>query len=101
MGIYPQHEREVWSYERANVDQINRAISLFDWENELSNKGVNEQVELFNETFLNIVKNYIPHKRIKCSYKIRHGLPRKLKQACGKKIDFIRNTLLKDVLTRI
>ena len=70
-----------------NGNQINRAITLFDWGNKLSNKSVNELVESFNETLLNIFKNYIPHKKTKCSYKDPPppGLVRKLKQVCEKK----------------
>ena len=29
----PPYEREVWSYDRAEIELINRAISSFDWEN--------------------------------------------------------------------
>ena len=57
------------AYDRANVVQINRAISLFDWENAFYNKEVDDQVKLFNETLTNIFRNYIPHKKIKCDYK--------------------------------
>ena len=57
---YPlPYEREVWHYQKANFDQIRQAISEFPWEN-----LVNEQVQLFTQTFQNIIPNYIPHESI-------------------------------------
>ena len=42
----PPYEREIWHYQRANVDQIQRAIE---------NLNVNEMVSLFNKTIKNIL----------------------------------------------
>ena len=33
----------------------------FNWESVFSNKGTNKQILVFNETNLNIIKNFIPH----------------------------------------
>ena len=44
------------------IEQINRAISLFDWQRSLSPLDVNKQVDLFNETILNIFRNFMPNK---------------------------------------
>ena len=45
---YPSpYEREVWHYQKANVDQIRQAISEFPWDNYFANINVNEQVQLF------------------------------------------------------
>ena len=81
----PPYEREVWSYGRADVDQINRAISSFDWDNVLPPLGINEQVELFNTTLLNIFRNFIPHKLIKCSYKDNPWINSEIKSSLRKK----------------
>ena len=36
-------------------------MELFDWESALENLSVNDQVDVFTETLLNIFKNFIPH----------------------------------------
>ena len=60
----PPYEREVWYYQKANVDQIRQAISEFPWDNRFANINVNEQVQLFTQTIINIISNYIDHETI-------------------------------------
>ena len=55
------YERVVWYYQDANNDLIQCSISHFNWERAFSNEGVNKQISIFNETILNIMKNFIPH----------------------------------------
>ena len=63
--IYPpQYEREVWHYKLVNSDCLQRVIANFDWEKVFHNVDVNKQVMLFNETFLNIIRNFIPHETV-------------------------------------
>ena len=62
----PPYEREVWHYQKANVDQIRQAISEFPWDNCFANINVNERVKLFTQTIINIISNYIPHETITC-----------------------------------
>ena len=38
------------------------AIKSFNWENAFYGKDINSQVELFNETLMNIFCNFIPNK---------------------------------------
>ena len=57
----PPYEREVWHYQKANVDQIRQAISEFPGNNRFPNITVNEQVQLFTQTIQNIIYNYICH----------------------------------------
>ena len=76
----PPYEREVWHYQKANVDQIRQAISRFPWDNRFANINVNEQVQLFTQTIINIISNYIPHKTITCDdSKTLHGQMKKSK----------------------
>ena len=58
----PPYERIVWDYKKANVAHLNLAISLFDWEKLFEGRNVNDQARLFNETLMNIFRNYIPNK---------------------------------------
>ena len=65
----PTYEREVWHYNRAKVNLIQRSIEKYDWTRALANLSINDQVEHFNHTLLNILRNFIPHEMIKCSKK--------------------------------
>ena len=63
--IYPPlYEREVWHYKLANSNCIWFTIVNFDWEKVYHNVDVNKCVMLFNETVLNIIWNFIPHKTV-------------------------------------
>ena len=57
----PPYERAVSHYQDADNDLIQRSISQFKWERAFSNKCVNKQISIFDETILNIVTNFIPH----------------------------------------
>ena len=57
----PPYEREIWHYQKANVDLIKRAINSFDWEKALSNIDIDKMVSIFNQTITNILCNFIPH----------------------------------------
>ena len=50
-------------YDRAQVDHIKRAISVYDWITELNlrNADPNLQVEHFTEILNNVISNFIPH----------------------------------------
>ena len=65
----PVYVREVWDYNKANVENIKKAVSNFNWNRAFENLSVDEKVELLNDTLLNIFRNYIPNKKIKCDYR--------------------------------
>ena len=56
----PPYKRLVWNYKKANIDVINLTIKSFNWENDFND--IISQVELFNETLMNIFSNFIPSK---------------------------------------
>ena len=61
--IYPPlYEREVWHYKLANSHCIQRAIANFEWEEAFHNVDGSKHVMLFNETVLDIIRNFITHK---------------------------------------
>ena len=62
----PQYYREVWHYKDANIELIRKAIDGFNWQKAFSNKNVNEKVDTFNKTILNILSNLIPHETLIC-----------------------------------
>ena len=65
----PPYLRAIWHYREANKRLIRRAIKEFNWERTFSNTNVNEKVDIFNRTILNILNNFIPHETIVCNDK--------------------------------
>ena len=80
----PAYVREVWDYSKANAENIKKAISSFNWNKAFENLSIDAKVELLNETLLNILRNYIPNKKIKWDYRqppwMNDNIKRKLKQ---------------------
>ena len=54
----PPHKREVWHYQKANVENIREAVSEFPWERRFANSDVNEKVYLFKKTIKNSFQLY-------------------------------------------
>ena len=63
----PPYEREVWHYQKANSENISKAINEFPWERRFPNSDVDKKVYLFNKTIKNVVSNYIPHETVVCN----------------------------------
>ena len=53
--------REGWHYKDANTELIRRAVKEFNWQRVFLNTNVNEKVDIFNSTILNILRNFITH----------------------------------------
>ena len=66
--LLPVYIRQVWNYSQASVENIEYAISNFNWSKAFENLSVDEKVKQLKETLLNIFQNYIPNKKIKCDY---------------------------------
>ena len=65
----PTYVREVWFYRKANVENIKKTISNFNWNKAFENLAIVEKVALLNQTLLNIFRNHNPNKKIKCDYR--------------------------------
>ena len=63
------YSREVWDYKNENAEGIHKIISRFNWKKAFENLSINENIDLLNATLLNIFRNYIPNKIVKCSYR--------------------------------
>ena len=91
----PVYVREVWDYSKANVEHIKKAISNFNWHYTFKDLSVDEKVKLLNETLLNIFRNYIPNKKIKCDYRqppwITDKIKTLLKERCKLTKIFYKN----------
>ena len=60
--LSPPHYREIWDYENADTESIQKAIWNFNWPKAFRNKNANENCKLLTNTLMNIFRNYIPHK---------------------------------------
>ena len=61
----PKYVRKIWHFNRANVAMIQRAISNFPWQVTLRRHcDPNRQVDILNQTVLNVMSNYVPNKVI-------------------------------------
>ena len=54
-------KRFVWHYNRANEKAIYDSCKNFDWRQQLITIQAENAVGFFNETLINICKNFIPH----------------------------------------
>ena len=57
----PPYYREIWDYKHANTENIQKDISMFDWQKAFKNKNTNEMTRILTDTLMNIFKNFIPH----------------------------------------
>ena len=66
LNIYypPPYQRLVWDYKKANSTTIKKALDSVNWERLFHDKDINAQVTSFNDTILNVFKNYVPNKYI-------------------------------------
>ena len=55
---------KIWDYKKARTDLINRFIENVDWSNLLLGKNVDELIEIFSQTILNIFDNFISNQTI-------------------------------------
>ena len=53
--------RKFWHFDRAREQSINTAVSIYPWELRLGNLNPNRQVDILNETILNIMSNFVPN----------------------------------------
>ena len=72
-------------YGKAQTDLINRAIYQFDWADLFLDENINEQVNLFNQTILNIFHNFISNKIILCDDRDPSWMNERIKRLIKKK----------------
>ena len=59
---------EVWNLSQAHMENIKYSISNFNWSKAFENLSVDGKVKHLNKTLINIFRNYIANKKIKCDY---------------------------------
>ena len=65
----PPYQRLIWDYKKADASNIRKIFDLVNWKKLFSHNNINAQVAAFNETILNIFRNYVPNKYITCDGK--------------------------------
>ena len=60
--------REVWNYTNTDVQNIQKTILDFNWRKDLDSLSVDSRADPLHEILLNIFRNYIPNKQLKCDY---------------------------------
>ena len=82
-------------YEKANIENIKKVISNFDWNKAFENLLIDEKVDFLNKTSLNTFRNYIPNKKIKCDYRqppwMTDIIKKSLKERCKLTKFFYKN----------
>ena len=59
---YPSpYEREIWYYNKANVDLIQQPIREFNWKRAFHRENVIEKVSILNNTINNVLSDFIPY----------------------------------------
>ena len=70
----------------ANMENIKKVISNSDWNKEFENLSLGDRVEFLNKSLLNIFRNYIPNKKVKCDYRqppwMTDSIKKSLKERC-------------------
>ena len=61
MGGGPKYSRKFWHFNRAREQSIKAAVSRYPWEISLGKLNPNRQVDILNETILNIMSNFVPN----------------------------------------
>ena len=81
----PAYNRKVWQFDKANLPLISRAISLFPWQERLDQiPDPSLQVEMLNQTILNIMSNFVPNKTIRIKPSEPQWLNREIKNMLKK-----------------
>ena len=60
----PPYQRLIWYYKKADSEKIRKALDSVNWERLFNKKNIDPQVAVFNETILNVFRNYVPNKYI-------------------------------------
>ena len=91
-----------YNFHKADYDSINRDLSLIDWQAELNNKSVNDQLTKFNDIVLDIIPKHTSEKQVNKNtyrskfYKDRRALWRRRRRLRRKKFTSDKNQKLLD-----
>ena len=81
----PKYVRKVWDYSKADVQNIKKSIKDVNWGKNLESLSIDSKIDLPNETFLNIFRNYILDKKIKYDYRQPPCMTNTIKRSLNKR----------------
>ena len=87
----PTYEREVWHFQKADINLIRRAMNEFNWERAFFSLDINKMLSVCNTTIKNIMVNFIPHETIICDDRDPPWINNAIK-----KLIYEQNSLYKD-----
>ena len=90
----PPYMREVWHCKYANTKFMKWAINGSNWQKAFLNINVNEKVDIFNNTILNILSNLIPHEFVVCNDKDPPRFSKKIRALIQEKNVAFKNIVI-------
>ena len=87
----PPYEREVFHFQKADINLLRRAMKEFNLESAFFNLDIIKMVFVCNTTIKNIMANFIPHEAIICDDRDPPWMKNRIK-----KLIYERNSLCKD-----
>ena len=64
ISYLPPYQHLVWDYKKIDSKNIRKALDSDNWERLFNQLDINAEVPAFNETILNVFRNYVPNKYI-------------------------------------
>ncbi|MCH2390701.1 MAG: hypothetical protein MK234_08465, partial [Nitrospinales bacterium] len=86
----PKYKRTIWDYKRCNLTAMRRDLLAFDWVAAFANSDVNQMVEGYTSTLLNLAKLHIPFKIATISDKDAPWFNNSIKNAIKKNKRLVR-----------
>ena len=60
----PPYQRQIRNYKKSDSKNVRKVVDLVNWERLFDQEDINIKVVAFNETILNVFRNYVPDKYI-------------------------------------
>ena len=92
----PKYSRKFWHFDRARENSIKAAVLRYPWEISLGNHNPNRQVDILNETILNIMSNFVPNEVKTVNPREPEWMNTNIKKLSRKK-NYLKNTKRMDI----
>ena len=89
----PPYQRLVWDYKKSDSKNIRKTLDSVKWERPFDQLDINAQFAAFNETILNVFRNYVPNKYITIDDKDPVWMKENKKQRSKKKNTFYQKCI--------
>ena len=86
----PPYQREVWHFQKADINLIRRAMEEFNRERAFFKLNINEMVSVFNTAVKKIRVNFIPHETVICDDRDPPWINNRIKQLIYERNSFYK-----------